>query len=209
MLGVVIPIEIWAAETPGRCFLSQVPIALLLFFMGAWKLPSKISNVKEPEPPPGRTCTTASKLSDLDFLGLVTFILTMTTFLLIFSLGGRNFPWNHPVILSLVAACMALGIFFVLIQGLIAEKPLIPLRLLRSNGVGVSCLVQILLFVARWAVSMSFIALHSQNGSDPGSFLPILPLTSYASMMPAMLLLRHTLCQPAWEVPSELFWLAI
>lgn len=134
-----------AAETLDRCFLIQVPIVLILFSIAAWGLPSSRFDPAS---------TTSTKFSYADFLGLITFILTMTTFLLITSLGERRFPWHHPVILSLIAACLIFGLFFVLIQGLIAERPLIPLRLLRSHNVGVFCWVQILLFIARMAVSM-------------------------------------------------------
>ena len=144
-----------------RCFLGQVPIAVILFVAAAWGLPSEVLGGEEMECHSDHAPTTAAKLSRMDFLGLITFILTMATFLLVLSFAERGFPGNHVVILSLGAACITSGILFIIIEGFVAKEPLIPLGLLRSNGVGVIALVQVLVMLARWSVSMIPVALFS------------------------------------------------
>lgn len=129
-----------------------MPLALLLVLTAGYGLPSTLASTKEM---PDDTRTSIKKLSNLDIPGVITFALTMATFLALSALGGQRFAWDHPVILCTGAACTALGIIFILIQGFIAKRPLIPLQLLRSNGIGMFCMIQILLFVARFAVSRS------------------------------------------------------
>ena len=176
-----------------RCFLSQVPIAFILFFIAAWGLSSNVSKEKKLDPYSNHTPTTAAKLSRMDYPGMIAFTLTMSTFLLALSLGGRRFPWDHVVILLLGAVCVASGILFVLIEGLVAKEPLIPLRLLRSNGVGVFCLVQILSFIGRWSVGMVLATLNGVDTAHSSSSLPTLPLTSYGLRTLAILSLLHIL----------------
>ena len=124
--------------------------------MAAWGLSSEISRDKGVNSDLDHAPTTATKLSRMDFSGLIAFILTMATFLLALSLGERRVPWNHVLILSLGATCMTFGVLFVLNEGLVAKEPLIPLRLLKKNGVGVFALVQVLVFIGRWSVSMIY-----------------------------------------------------
>lgn len=92
------------------------------------------------------------------------FSITITIFLLVLGLGGQKVSWDDPIIIYLAATCVVFGTAFVMREGLWAKKPLIPLWLMRRNGVGVFCVVQILLFSARFAVSkLAFCRLASVN----------------------------------------------
>ena len=99
------------------------------------------------------TSAGSGKLYHEDFLGGIMFSITMTIFLLILGLGGQRLSWNDPIIISLTAIFVVSSTAFGMREGFWAKKPLIPMWLMRKNGVGLFCVVQILLFGARSAVS--------------------------------------------------------
>lgn len=134
-------------ELSARSFTGQMPIAMICCLLTAWG-PS--SNTKKLEPP---VSPNASRIRDLDFLGAGLFMITITSFLLVFNLGGQRLPWAHPIVVSLAVGCGFGGIAFVWTEAFWAKQPFIPLALMRTNGVGLFCFVQILLMCGRFTVS--------------------------------------------------------
>lgn len=131
-------------------FTGQAPIVLVCFCLAAWQLPShSLSRPKLQSSLDNSEST--SLLRHLDILGTVAFAASTITFLLLLNLGGQKLPWGHPIVLLLAISCLMLSLGFLAIEWHTRE-PLIPPWLLTTNGVGVFCLVQILLFVSRWAV---------------------------------------------------------
>jgi hypothetical protein len=104
-------------------------------------------------------------LLDIDVLGAGLFTAATAVFLVVVNEGGQKRAWRDPVTLGLGFAFLALVAAFLLAEAFVARRPLIPLRLLRMNGVGVFCALQVLLFGARLAVS--FCSLYrSELGED-------------------------------------------
>ncbi|KZF26756.1 putative transporter [Xylona heveae TC161] len=144
------PLGGFLADTIGWrwAFLAQAPIALLCLVLAKYTLPSGPAQSHNEH-----SCRSSkrAKWKDVDFLGVITFVISMVSFLLFLDLGGQKLPWSHPVVIALIAACSVCSLAFVLIEKFWAVKPLIPLWLIRENGVGISCLVQILVFWGRLA----------------------------------------------------------
>jgi hypothetical protein len=134
-----------------RSFMGQTPIALICLLLAGWLLPS-LSNPKlQPLSDDDKSATFWHRI---DILGTITFATSTTAFLLVLHLGGQKLPWGHPIVIVLAIVCFVLGVAFIATERQ-AKAPLIPLSLLKSNGVGIFCGVQILLFISRWAVSIS------------------------------------------------------
>lgn len=81
----------WINDTLGWrwAFLIQVPFVVVSCVLVALTL--KVP-VKESD--------TAGKLKRVDFLGAVTLIMTLVTFLLGLNTGGNQVPWTHPLVLT-------------------------------------------------------------------------------------------------------------
>ena len=143
------------ADMSSRSFLGQAPIALICFFLAGWHLPDNSSKAARlASNSDNNTSKTALTVRDVDFLGAALFTATTTSFLLVLNLG-QNLSLDDPVIISMAVLCAVLGVAFILTEGFLAKRPLIPLRLIRINGVGIFCLVQILSTMARSSVSIS------------------------------------------------------
>ena len=123
---------------------------MLCCFLTAWSLPSKPSKIKKVESPGSPNVL---RILDLDFVGTGLFVMMITSFLLFFNLGGQRLPWAHPIVISLAAGCGLSGVAFFLTEAFWAKQPLIPISLLRTNGIGLICLGQILLMCGRLSVS--------------------------------------------------------
>ncbi|TKX20081.1 MFS transporter-like protein 140 [Elsinoe australis] len=73
-----------------------------------------------------------SKLKRVDWIGMISFILSMTSFLIPLTWGGVNYAWSswHTLVpLLLGAAGMA---FFIVWEEKFAQEPLVPLRVAKT-----------------------------------------------------------------------------
>src|SRR5215470_15377747 len=70
----------------------------------------------------------------LDVIGAVLIICGSVSFMLALNLGGRNYSWISPAILSLLAAALVLGVAFVW-RLRTAPEPLIPIAVLRNASI--------------------------------------------------------------------------
>jgi len=68
-----------------------------------------------------------------DVLGILTMAVAVAAIIFITSWGGREFAWDSPVILGLIAAALVAGTVFVLVERRAAE-PIMPLHLFRKRN---------------------------------------------------------------------------
>ena len=73
------------------------------------------------------------QMGRLDTWGMVTMTISLTSLVLVTSLGGTTLAWGSPAIIGLVVACIVFGVLFVLAEHR-AVEPLIPLYLFRSRN---------------------------------------------------------------------------
>lgn len=76
-----------------------------------------------------------SPLSRVDFLGAALLALTVLSILVPIDLGGKSYPWTHPLILGLFASALLLGGLFLLVEARWAANPVFPLSLFRDRNV--------------------------------------------------------------------------
>ncbi|KAG9251752.1 major facilitator superfamily domain-containing protein [Emericellopsis atlantica] len=129
--GAVLPAVGWRA-----LFWLQSPVAVLAGTMLFLSLPASFTKPSE--------ISVFRRLRRIDYLGAVLLILTIVLFL--FGLGGGAIK-----ILPLALSPVAL-ILFVLVENFVAPDPVIPLQVLKSRAVLLSCVAQLGLMSARWTV---------------------------------------------------------
>ncbi|KAH8694219.1 putative MFS multidrug transporter [Talaromyces proteolyticus] len=120
----------------------QSPLALIvgpIIYLG---IPPK---PRAKDSSPGQSSFT-SKLARLDYLGIVT--LTTANLLFLYSVSSNTIPYP-PILVS--------GILFVLFLWIesspaLTAEPIIPISILRSRGVLLTCLCSTGMMMARWAI---------------------------------------------------------
>ena len=139
-----------------RPFIVQAPIlAVCIVVFQAQSLPRGNDSVAS-----GR------KKRGLDFLGLMTFALLTTSFLLLVDFAGRGAQVEDPLMLGLLAVFAVFAITFGLVEVYWAKEPVISPSLLFKQGAGPYCLVQIFLLCAQFTVE-----LHSTKWAAGGSLV--------------------------------------
>lgn len=183
--GVGGPLGGFLADTIGWkwSFLGQAPISLACCFLGMWLLPSGSSKGAKCGPSSTGTSKPRSGLRDVDFVGVAVFGAMTTSFLLLLNFGGDKLPWDHPLTITLGVSCGVLAVGFVFFEGLLARKPLIPLRLLTVNGIGIYGLVAVLTALARSATMANmapyFVRTQDSSNATAANYL-LLPAVGYA-----------------------------
>lgn len=133
----------WINDTLGWrwAFLIQVPFVVVSCVLVALtlKVPAKESD-------------TAGKLKRVDFLGAVTLIMTLVTFLLGLNTGGNQVPWTHPLVLTTLPLSALFLVVFIYVEANLASEPVIPVHLLLDRTVLSACLTN-------WFTTMSVFAL--------------------------------------------------
>jgi hypothetical protein len=94
-----------------------------------------------------------SKLRRIDFIGAFTLALTIVSLLGALSLGGQNFRWSHPLVISPAVASLALGTFFVVWETRYALEPVFPPSLVIQRDVATSYAIMALQISAQLSVS--------------------------------------------------------
>ena len=89
-----------------------------------------------------------STAQSFDIPGLLTFILTIVTFLIFLNTAGQKLPWTHPFVISTAVICGISATLFFLIETVWSPAPLIPLAQIWDSGVGLFCLAQVFIFIA-------------------------------------------------------------
>ncbi|KAJ4864336.1 major facilitator superfamily domain-containing protein [Trichoderma breve] len=134
--GVLHPVVGWRP-----LFWFQTPITIIAGIGLYLSLPPSMSS--PPAQQNGKPIPLSRKLASIDYLGAI--LLTLTIILFLYSLAGDIHP--TPLILSLFSL-----IAFVTTEFRLATNPIIPLSVLSSRGVLLSCLAQLGLITARWSI---------------------------------------------------------
>lgn len=133
VFGALLPVLGWRA-----LFLVQAPVGLVAGFGVYLSLPAFATTA------PGKEDkSTLQKLTTIDYAGALSLIATIVLFL--YGLSGTIQPL--PMVLSVLVLA-----FFVFHEYKLSPDPLIPVSILQSRGVLLSCLAQLCLMSARWTV---------------------------------------------------------
>ncbi|KAM0715029.1 hypothetical protein Q7P37_009494 [Cladosporium fusiforme] len=122
-------------------FLGQAPIALVGGVCLLFSIPSTFTTGKQDD----SGVPTLTRLAKLDYLGAIT--LTTSIVLLLYSLGAPRHIPLLPLILSPIVFAT-----FVLNELYLSSDPIIPVSLLKSRGLLLTCLATVGYMMARWAV---------------------------------------------------------
>ncbi|KAK3351956.1 major facilitator superfamily domain-containing protein [Neurospora tetraspora] len=140
VFGALLPVIGWRA-----LFWAQAPFGLLGGLGVYASIPSFVMSTGQPLSAGDAEKTNLQKLKGIDYAGAVT--LTTTIVLLLYSLSGRTGIHYVPLFSSFLTFAL-----FLLIESRYATDPIIPLRILRSRGILLSCLSQLGFMSARWTV---------------------------------------------------------
>lgn len=133
--GALLPIIGWRA-----LFWTQSPLALVAGLALYFTIPESFTANST-----SSRKSTWSRLRNLDYFG--AFTLTLTLVLVLYALSA---PRKIPVVPLLLAPLAA--IIFVLNEIYLASDPIIPVALLKSRGLLLSCLGTVGFMMARWSV---------------------------------------------------------
>lgn len=165
-------------------FAGQVPIVLICLLIVTRDIPSSpppqdeeaaaqddISNSNGNKRKPG--------LRNFDVPGLLTFLITIITFLLFLNIAGQKLPFTHPLILTVAAISITSATLFFLLETIWSPSPLIPLAQIWKNGVAPFCLGQILLFIATvgLVVQIPSFFIRTQSTTNSQAAAHLIPLT--------------------------------
>lgn len=76
--------------------------------------------------------------TDFDFLGAATLAASIACVLVILEIGGKLYPWSHPIPVALCVVLLVATILFVLTELRFAQKPVVPLERLKERNVGMT-----------------------------------------------------------------------
>ncbi|KAL7932263.1 MFS general substrate transporter [Trichoderma chlorosporum] len=157
--GVLHPVVGWRP-----LFWFQTPLAIAAGIGLYLSLPDSMSS--SPAEQDGKPIPLRRKLASIDYLGAI--LLTLTIVLFLYSLAGDIHP--APLILSLFSL-----LAFVAVEFRLAANPIIPLSVLSSRGVLLSCLAQLGLITARWSIlfytPVFMLAVRASPAAAAGSVL--------------------------------------
>ncbi|CAG8670089.1 4834_t:CDS:2 [Dentiscutata erythropus] len=92
------------------------------------------------------------KLKRIDWLGSLLITCTMMAFLLPLSWGGVTYPWNSPIIISLLVVGVVLLTIFIYVEGYVVAEPLVPGHLFKDRSI-VAC------FLVNFCLGMIFFSI--------------------------------------------------
>lgn len=136
--GALLPMTGWRA-----LFWMQTPLAVVAGLALYFTIPESFTANNK-----SSSSSTWSRLRSLDYFGALT--LTIALVLLLYALSAPKKIPILPLILSPVVA-----IVFVLNEVYLASDPVIPVSLLKSRGLLLSCLGTVGFMTARWSVLFS------------------------------------------------------
>ncbi|KAL2006939.1 hypothetical protein VTN00DRAFT_9607 [Thermoascus crustaceus] len=135
LAGIITPIFGWRL-----IYWVQAPVALLAGHLLFFAIPEQ----QQVDSKDWRKRSLLQNLARVDYLGMVT--LTGSVILLLFSLASPDVP-TMPVVLF-----MLLFVVFLVVESKYASEPIIPVALLRTRSVLLTCFAGLGLMMARWAV---------------------------------------------------------
>ncbi|KAH9886825.1 major facilitator superfamily domain-containing protein [Xylariomycetidae sp. FL2044] len=143
----------------------------------------------------------SEKLRKIDWFGLLTAVTSILFFIIPINSGGSTFPWNSPVVISLLTLGATLLILFIIIETRIAKLPMIPFRLFKQTPTTVIYL-QSILYNAVWQIDLYFLPMYFQDvrGYDPLKnamlMLPLLLTQSVAGIVAGQIMSKFARPNP-------------
>lgn len=132
VFGALLPVLGWR-----ELFLAQAPVGVLAGLGVYMSIPTFVTTAST------KDRSTLQKLKTIDYAGALSLVAAIVLFL--YGLSGTIQP------LPMVASALVLA-FFVFNEYKLTSDPLIPISILESRGVLLSCLAQLGLMSARWTV---------------------------------------------------------
>lgn len=119
----------WLNDTLGWrwAFLLQVPFTVVSGLLVSFLVNVPVKDIEE----------SAWKRVDYRGAGLLTLSLVM--FLLGVNTGGNQFPWGHPLVLTVLPLSVVFLLWFIYVEDRIAPEPIIPVRLLLRRTIWAAC----------------------------------------------------------------------
>ncbi|KAF8631157.1 hypothetical protein AX15_002499 [Amanita polypyramis BW_CC] len=165
------PLGGWVNDRFGwrAAFQMQAPVLVFSMVLVAIKV-----NVVLPDEVQHRTL--ADRLRRIDFLGSLTLVTTVGTFLLAFSLkASEEMSWSHPLIYGLLIASVISMMFFVLVEKYLAPYPVMPIRLITQRTPLAVSIVNLLgsitAFSMIYNVPLYFSAVRLESATEAGARL--------------------------------------
>jgi EmrB/QacA subfamily drug resistance transporter len=144
-------------------FLANLPLGVLALLVVALVLPTDADRVARP----------------VDLIGVVLLSASLGPLTLALTLGGVEYEWRSPTIVSLFSAGLAMLVLFVLRERR-APDPLVPLALFRNRVFTAMTVAAFLVNLSRWS-AIVYLPLYLQvvQGVSPtSSGLRLLPLVA-------------------------------
>ncbi|KAI1287578.1 MFS general substrate transporter [Xylaria venustula] len=117
------------------CFWINVPIGVVVLVALTIFLKVQMTQSED------RALPLRTKLYNMDFLGCLVFIGSVTTLLLALHWAGQTKPWNSSDVIGCLVGAGLLGILFVYLQWKRGSTALIPLRVLKTRSVWTGSMV--------------------------------------------------------------------
>lgn len=103
----------------------------------------------------------AKKLGQIDFLGIILWVLATVSLVLALSWGGTSYAWNSAVIISLLCVAGILLILFGLHERLwVKRDPIVPFEIFTSNRSTVLILVAAFCYGGCFQSLMTYVPLY-------------------------------------------------
>ncbi|KAB8298299.1 hypothetical protein EYC80_002028 [Monilinia laxa] len=124
--------------------------------------------------------TFEEKLSEIDYIGSIIFVGSLTSFLIPLTWGGVAYSWKswHTLVPLLLGAVGLLG--FCAYEGMVAQKPILPTRLFRNPSSNIAYLCTFLHGMILWTI-VYYVPLYFMS------------VQSYTSVMAGIAALPETL----------------
>lgn len=181
-----------------RPFLGQVPLVLLCLSMAAWKLPSirRSEDHSESRPVGDNYKIPETPRPKLDCLGLGLFSIAVSSLILVCQSMQEQYL-SLSLTWIVVTVLIISSVSFILQEIFFAKNPLIPMRLLTTNGIGATFLLQILAMAAMFGVSVIRYLLRNDRSR----------LSQIVSIKRLGILCTNWIhvCQYRWTLPDACF----
>lgn len=112
-----------------RCFWINLPIGGVVILAIAFVLPATVDN------PACNSLTRKEKFRQLDIMGNLVFIPSLTCLFIALGWAGIKYPWNSPIIIGLLVTFAVLLGAFIYDQHLKQDTATIPPRVIKNRSV--------------------------------------------------------------------------
>jgi hypothetical protein len=73
------------------------------------------------------------KLREVDWLGAITLVISVSLFMLATSLGGNSMAWSHPLVIGSLIGSVVMIIVFTAVEARLAKNPIMPWHIITQR----------------------------------------------------------------------------